>query len=510
MLIIAAAVAFNLSACTPPTDGEVTTTTVSGEETTTITDTMTVGTTTKPVVGVMPEKGTTTTGQKNKQTTISKTTTVSDRTTSNTTSVTTVTDIASTTAASLFTYTVENGEAIITGMTVPVKGVVNIPSTVGPSSLAVVAIGKRAFYDCVELTEVIFPETLTSIHEQAFSGCKKLKSVIIPSRVTSIGNSAFSLCDELTDVYFPESIKGIGGNAFGLCDKFANVYYAGTRADRDKIVISSWANQELQKATWHYAKVAAITTTTKPTKVTGAVYGPYTYNVDKGVATITGADPSVVKGAVIVPSEIDGYPVRHLAHYAYLRCNEITSITIPDSIVSFGESVFYSDYLTTVHIPAGVTSLDYRSFNGKNMTAYTVSPNNTAFVVRDGVLFNQNMTTLVAYPMGKAGSTYTVPDSVTTIGAGAFAGCQHLAEIHFGSAVKTVEYGAFWEAEKLTSVHFGTNARIAIASNAFTSCEHLTDVYYGGSSRDTVTIKTGSSTQDNMSILNATWHYNAK
>ena len=68
-----------------------------------------------------------------------------------------------------------------------------------------------------EITDLVIPNSVTSISFGAFNGCSGLKSVTIPNSVTSIGKSAFSDCTGLTSVTIPNSVTSIGGGAFGGC-----------------------------------------------------------------------------------------------------------------------------------------------------------------------------------------------------------------------------------------------------------------------------------------------------
>ena len=67
------------------------------------------------------------------------------------------------------------------------------------------------------MTDLVIPNTVTTIRYYAFSGCTSLTSVTIPNSVTSIGNSAFSQCSGLTSVIIPNSVTSIGEDAFNSC-----------------------------------------------------------------------------------------------------------------------------------------------------------------------------------------------------------------------------------------------------------------------------------------------------
>ena len=98
---------------------------------------------------------------------------------------------------------------------------VNLTSVTIPNS--VTSIGDSAFSGCTGLTSVTIPNSVTSIGVSAFLGCTGLTSVTIPNSVTSIGDYAFSECTGLTNVTIPNSVTSIGGYAFSECTGLTNV-----------------------------------------------------------------------------------------------------------------------------------------------------------------------------------------------------------------------------------------------------------------------------------------------
>ena len=77
---------------------------------------------------------------------------------------------------------------------------------------------KHLFMDGKEITDLVIPNSVTSIGDYAFSGCYKLTSITIPNSVTSIGIEAFYGCKSLTSVTIPNSVTSIGQRAFDGAD----------------------------------------------------------------------------------------------------------------------------------------------------------------------------------------------------------------------------------------------------------------------------------------------------
>jgi len=88
---------------------------------------------------------------------------------------------------------------------------------------SVTSIGNYAFYNCSGLTSVTIPNSVTSIGRSAFENCSGLTSVTIPNSVTSIGYRAFCNCSGLTSVTIPNSVTSIGTSAFNGCSGLTSV-----------------------------------------------------------------------------------------------------------------------------------------------------------------------------------------------------------------------------------------------------------------------------------------------
>lgn len=115
----------------------------------------------------------------------------------------------------LFTYTVTNAEATITGCAQSATGEIIIPDTLG--GYPVTVIGTRAFSNRKQITGIIFPDSVTTLEYAAFEQCTALREIVWPNNLKSIGNSAFSQCTSLTEVILPNSVSTLGESAFLGC-----------------------------------------------------------------------------------------------------------------------------------------------------------------------------------------------------------------------------------------------------------------------------------------------------
>ena len=159
-------------------------------------------------------------------------------------------------------------------------------------------------------------------------------------------------------------------------------------------------------------------------------------------------------GEVVIPKTIGGYEVKKISDGAFQNCTGITSIVIPDSVISIGGSTF-----------SGCTSL----------AEITVSPDNKNYSSVDGVLFNKDGSELIIYPKGNGRSAYTVPDGVTSISGSAFSGCTSLTEIVIPDSVTTIGNSAFSGCTSLSKVDLPKKLT-TIEAYTFSGCSSLESI----------------------------------
>jgi len=165
-----------------------------------------------------------------------------------------------------------------------------------------------------------------------------------------------------------------------------------------------------------------------------------------------------------------------IGEWAFAGCNNLTGVTIPNSVTSIGVYAFRSTGLTGVTIPNSVTSIDNGAFAYcSKLTAINVDADNSAYTAENGILYDKSKNTLIQYPAGKTGNTFTIPSSVTSIGEHAFAGCYNLTGVTIPNSVTSIGEHAFAGCNNLTSVTI-PNSITSIGDSVFEQCSSLISV----------------------------------
>ena len=133
-------------------------------------------------------------------------------------------------------------------------------------------------------------------------------------------------------------------------------------------------------------------------------------------------------------------------------------------------------HLTSITISSSVTSIsDYAFYGCTSLTSIDVINTNTYYSSLDGVLFNKDQTIIILYPIGKTSSSYTIPNTVTTIGDSAFISCAGLTSITISDSVTSIGQGAFIRCTGLTSITI-TNSVTSIGNFVFFGCTGLSSI----------------------------------
>ena len=343
----------------------------------------------------------------------------------------------------------------------------------------VTSIGWNAFSDCTSLTSITIPDSVTSIGQNTFYDCTSLTNVVIPDSVTSIGNSAFSGCTSLTNVVIPNSVTVIERGAFCGCTSLSSIEipdsvteirqdaFSGCKSLKEIVIPNS--------VTWigysAFSGCTSLTSVVIPDGVT-SIYD-YTFQGCTSLASITVADNN--QSYCDVDGVLFNKDKTELVQYPAGKTS--ASYSIPNSVTEIRWNAFSGcTSLTSVVIPDGVTSIYDYTFQGcTSLASITVADNNQSYCDVDGVLFNKDKTELVQYPAGKTSASYSIPNSVTEIGDGAFSYCTNLKEIVIPDGVTSIGRDAFFDCTSLASIEIPDGVT-SIGAYAFNGCTSLASI----------------------------------
>ena len=305
-------------------------------------------------------------------------------------------------------------------------GCTNLTSiTIGNS---VINIGIRAFNTCIGLTSITIPDSVTSIGDSAFVNCIGLTSVTIPNSVTTIGNAAFYNCTGLTSVTIGNSVTSIGEGAFRSCSSLTSATIGDSVESIGSFVFYGCSNLThiicMPQTSPTLGDFSPIPDTTKifvPRQLLETYKSTWSSYSERifPITFIRMKKPKNViyytsNNGVVTPYASNVFGANIVSNTYE---NGVGIITFDGGVTSIGNYAFNSTSLTSIEIPDSVTSVGNNAFAG--CTSLT---------------------------------SVTIPDSVINIGSGAFNNCSSLTSVIIPNSVTNIRMGAFQGCSGITSI----------------------------------------------------------
>lgn len=233
-------------------------------------------------------------------------------------------------------------------------------------------IGEEAFYHCNVLASVTLPEGLTSIGKYAFYNCDKLTSVTLPSSLTTIDYGAFYDCDGLTEVTVPTSVTTMGDYVFCESSALSNVTLGAQTIGKGvlyncdgltDLTIKGTVNKIGNDPFYDCDNLSSVTFEPSPTN-TALTLGYQTYGADDqgpfydSPLSYINLDREINYAC----GDLDEWDEGVFANLHYADGGLTTEVTLGSSVETIWPFMFSGVRMTSVTIPASVTSVGKKAF----------------------------------------------------------------------------------------------------------------------------------------------------
>ena len=340
---------------------------------------------------------------------------------------------------------------------------------------SVTSIGDYVFRNCNYLTSVKMSDTVTSIGEQAFRYCNSLQSVCLSNSITFIGNYAFDDCINITSLTIPESVTSIGNYAFSGCSLISVAIPKAVSSIGERAFGNSNLKEILvEKGNPYFCSKEGVLYDKDITRIVGFPGGKTGgYGIPNSVVII---EDNCFYGcsinSIIIPNSVTS-----IGKSAFEGCSNLVSLTIPDSVTKIeGDAFSWCSGLTSVLISSLETIIDDAAFKGcwnlkkiavpfgcnfpqDSMIIMGYSPDD-AFI-EDGILYQLDET-MISFTPTNLPERYEIPNTIARISNNAFAWCDQLTAIVIPSSIIEIGSDAFAWCEKLRSVYYNSEDPIEI------------------------------------------------
>lgn len=301
----------------------------------------------------------------------------------------------------------------------------------------VIALGGKAFSNCISLSDVTLYGNLMNLGRSAFSACTKLKGIVASVDNLFLSNDEYGLLYNKDKTHLFRAMEGwdfdgeyIMPDSVVIMDDYAfsvpEVYVVEVQNIID-MMFSGLGEWNINNFRFTGIKIS-----------------------DKLVSIGAGAFCGC-KNLKNVTFGSEGN-LKYIMSYAFASTG-VVNIELPEGLQLLEERAFYkcSD-LTRVVVPVGVSAFNFNMvFEGcDSLTDFVVDENTDIFRIIDGVMFNKEMTVLYFYPSDKEDKEYVVPEGVVKIAANAFYNNRFLSKVTLPESLAVIGDKAFFGTENLT------------------------------------------------------------
>lgn len=293
---------------------------------------------------------------------------------------------------------IEVGEKAFSGNT-------NLKSVTLPDSIK--TVGKYAFSNCTALENVELPDSITELPEGMFTNCQYLSDVEIPDTVTVIGMGAFMNCFSITELELPDNVISLEDYALSNCYGIKSLELPANLENIGSMALGGlYSLNEL-----------TIDSRNDSFKTEDNIL----YDTDMKTLYLT---TDVEREGELVIQDT----VTSIEGYAFSGCNNITSVTIPQSVKRIGSDAFsYCSSLKEVNFSEGLEDIGSYAFQ-YDQNLENISLPTTLKKIGAG-----------AFASNTALNSVIIPEGVTSIGAAAFFNCTSLNNISLPSTIETID-----------------------------------------------------------------------
>ena len=405
----------------------------------------------------------------------------------------------------------------------------------------VVNISEKSFFDCIAMENVTMADSVQEVGIYSFASCDALKSIDFSDNLEMIREYAFSQCTSLETADLPEAVSQISEYAFENCTALQTAALSGyvkdyafngcskletviIRNNLKSIASGAYQHSSIKKVyvdsikTW--CGISFGSATTNPLFNAEGFYINNVLTTDVVIPFgITEIKPYTFYGFNEMTSISINNSVMEIGDYAFTKCSGLTSIRLPRALTKINTGVFKDcKKLASVQLPSVVSEIRQDAFSGCSNLETVNFPKSLKTIMTNAFyncssLKNAELKEGLLYLYSNAFygcaslESVVVPDSVTSMSSGCFSGCNSLKTVKLGSGIKVINNSTFNGCTELESVTISENMA-TVNSNAFADCINLKYIFYGGTLSQWSKISISTSGCD--TFKNASCHYQAE